>query len=89
MKKVKFSFVGHEHTFVCDVEGAHAPHITGVYDTVCHGGLNTFCLGREGETSKGELVINIEKYSRGCADYPATAHGYYYTKLTEKGGKRK
>lgn len=85
MKNVKFSFVGHEHTYVCDTEGAHPPHTTGGYDTVNYGGLNTFCLGRAGKTPKGELIIHIEKYSRGCADYPATARGNYY--ITEKGGK--
>ena len=72
MKKT-FEFLGMDKTRFCPVKGPHAPHVIDEYPTVCHGVLEQFCTGREGNG----LAITIESQWAGDAAYPADVRGYY------------
>jgi hypothetical protein len=71
-EKQNFSFEGSNRR--CGNRAPHSPHYTGSYDTVRYGELGYFCLGVEGEG----LHIEIERSTRGSADTPARARGYWW-----------
>ena len=68
----------------CGNSQPHIPHTLSYYDTVNHGELENYCLGQEGQTSEGEVVIVVENYSSGSPEYPSSARGFWFVKKEEK-----
>jgi hypothetical protein len=76
-----FAFSGGNHTYFCDLKTPHPPHVLGTYDTVRHGVLARFCLGREGEVpGQGGLHIVVTERAPGAPEYPGIARGYWFMK---------
>ena len=79
-----FRFRGGNHTFICDMEHPHIPHVIDHYHTVRYGSLEHFCLGKEGETPEGKLVIVVEDFWRGSPESPGYAKGYWFIEKNHK-----
>jgi len=80
-----FDFAGGNRTRFCDLKGPHPPHVLGTYDTVRHGRLEEFCLGRSGELpGQGTLRIVVTRQRAGSAEYPTIAEGYWFIEPVEE-----
>jgi hypothetical protein len=62
----------------CSSNEPHAPHVTDTYPTVRNGTGQYYCLGKEGDTSSGQLTINIRNRHRGNEWGFGSASGYFF-----------